>query len=623
MNGENRVGSRLEDAMTEIDTSPYRRLREIGRGAYGKVYLASGPDGFVALKLCIRPDDGDAAPYFREQRALETYVAMPPIEGIVAIRKLVVVPDGKYFYYVMDLADDELRGQDIQPESYRPKTLAEVLEAEGALSLKASVALGLRLAQTLVALQKRHLAHRDIKPGNILMVRGRPVLADIGLLTDMRRDDLSAVGTKGYAPPEQHGLPSGDVFSLGQTLYRVSTGREIDEHGFAPTREADFDAPFFGRWLIIIEKACDPDPLRRYRSAKGLLKDLRALRRAMLFTPYLKSAGIFLAAAAIIGLAIWGTLKIRVRGALTRKEMIEKLLQEKALVLSRAAFATNLDETLAGNVDSKIVDKAVNGFWKDSTLYTEALVDIAFALRAPEGTDLVGEAEKILQVRLGAGMEAAIREEAHRICRYRIEFSQNAIEAFDLAGKEESGARDMLAVILIDAIHNGDFNRCCLDMEAARFLVDEALGKGTMGGRKKLRLNAEDVREYRRRCRAVQDAVLKERMNTAVSLTIRGAYADIGSPDFANRLVETFSRATEIPREEFVDRFAKLLEEGRLLLAKNLAQRYAQMLKAQGQAGKIEWPLSEEDVGRVVGAIARRTGIGEGQIRLAFDAACR
>ena len=609
--------------ITNIDTSPYLRLREIGRGAYGTVYLASGPDGFVALKLCIRPDDGDAAPYFREQRALETYVAMPSIEGIIAIRKLVVVPDGKYFYYVMDLADDELFGRDIVPERYRPKTLAEVLEAEGALSLKASVALGLRLTQTLVALQTRHLAHRDIKPGNILMVRGRPVLADIGLLTDMRRDDLSAVGTKGYAPPERHGLPSGDVFSLGQTLYRVSTGREIDEHGFAPTKESDFEAPFFGRWLAIIEKACDPDPLRRYRSAKGLLKDLRGLRRAMVFTPYLKAASIFLAAVAVVGLAVWSTLRMRVRGALTRREKIEKLLHEKALVLSRAAFATTLDETLAGNVDSKVVDKAVNGFWKDSTLYTEALADIAFALQAPEGTDLVGEAEKILQVRLGAGVEAAIREEARRICRYRVEFSQDAIESFGMAGREESGARDMLAVILVAAVHNEDFNRCCLDMEAARYLVDEALAKGAVGGGKTLRMNADDIREYCRRCRVVQEAVLEERMNTAVILTIRGAYPDIGASGFADRLTEALSRATEIPREEFEKRFAGMLDEGRLLLAFTLAQRQARMLKAQAQAGKIDWPLSEEDVGRVVETIANRTGIGEGQIRLAFDAACR
>ncbi len=611
------------DRMMDIDTTPYRRLREIGRGAYGTVYLASGPEGFVALKLCIRPDGGDAAPYFREQRALETYVAMPPIKGIVAIRKLVVVPDGKYFYYVMDLADDELFGRDIMPERYRPKTLAEVLEAEGALSLKDSVALGLRLAQTLVDLQRRHLAHRDIKPGNILIVRGRPVLADIGLLTDMRRDDLSAVGTKGYAPPERHGLPAGDVFSLGQTLYRVSTGREIDEHGFAPSKESDFDAPFFGRWLAILEKACDSDPLRRYHSAKGLLKDLRSLRRAMVFTPYLKAAGVFLAAVSVIGLAVWSTLRIRVRGALTRKEMIEKLLQKKALVLSRTAFATTLGETLVEKVDSKVVDKAVNGFWKDSTLYTEALVDIAFALQAPEGTDLVGEAEKILQIRLGAGMEAALRAEAHRICHYSIEFTKDAIETFGLAGKEETCAREMLAVILVDAVHNEDFNRCCLDMEAARFLVDEALGKGTVGGRKTLRMNAEDIREYRRRCRVVQEAVRDERMNTAVILTFRGAYADIGAPDFADRLTEAISRATDIPREEFEEHFAKLLDEGRLLLATNLAQRYAQRLKARGKAREISWPLSEEEVGRVVENIAHRTGIGEGQIRLAFDAACR
>ena len=337
----------------------------------------------------------------------------------------------------------------------------------------------------------------------------------------------------------------------------------------------------------------------------------------------LSMAGILMGLTSVIGLTVLGTLQIRVRGALTRKERIEKLLHEKALVLSRTAFATSLGETLAEKVDPKVVEKAVNGFWKDSTLYTEALVDIAFALPAPEGTDIVGEAEKILQVRLGAGLEAAIREEARRTCRYRIEFTQGAIKTFDLPGKEESAAREMLAVILVDAVHNEDFNRCCLDMEAARFLVDETLGKGTVGGRNTLRMNAEDIREYRRRCRVVQEAVLEERMNAAVILTFRGAYPDIGGPNFTDRLTEAISRATDIPRDEFGERFAKLLDEGRLLLAMNLAQRYAQMLKIRGKAGEIDWPLSDEDVGRVVETIAHRTGIGEGQIRLAFDNACR
>ena len=192
-----------------------------------------------------------------------------------------------------------------------------------------------------------------------------------------------------------------------------------------------------------------------------------------------------------------------------------------------------------------------------------------------------------------------------------------------MAGKEKAFARDMLAAILVDAVHNEDFNRCCLDMEAARFLVDEALGKGAMGLRKTLRMTAEDVSEYRRRCRVVQEAVLEERMNTAVILTFRGAYADIGAPNFADRLTEEISRVTDIPRDEFEEHFAKLLDEGRLLLAMNLAQRYAQMLKVRGKAGEIDWPLSEEDVGRVIETIAHQTGIGEGQIRLAFDNACR
>lgn len=262
-----------------MNQQPIEKIREIGHGAYGTVYLTRGADGtFFAHKVCRRPESGDASGYEREKRGVALFSRIPPFDGLIRIRDFRETADGGEFSVSMDLADPEVPGDAPDSPAYRPKTLASVLSAETALPLRDCLRLGVRLSAVLVHLQRHHLAHRDIKPENILFIHGRPVLADVGLVADMR-GAASVVGTPGYVPPENHGTPQGDVFSLGKTLYRASTGREPDEPGFAPCAEADVDAPFFWKWMSVIEKACSPYASRRYRSAKAFHKELARLKR--------------------------------------------------------------------------------------------------------------------------------------------------------------------------------------------------------------------------------------------------------------------------------------------------------------------------------------------------------
>ena len=281
-------------------------VREIGRGAHGIVHLArdSRTGSFAALKVCPRPE-GDAATsaalasWERERRGTALYAALPSHPGLVRILAFDEAADGRSFRVAMELADSE-DGSRFGPSgvracrttdcghcafgiehcaflsAYRPKTLASVLQAEVALPLRECLDLGLRLAGALEFLQSRHLAHRDVKPSNVLYVGGRPVLADVGLVADLR-DAKSLVGTPGYEPPEHHGTPQGDVYSLGRTLARASLGREPEEGGFVPCPEADSDAPGFWRWMQILARACALSPERRYRSAKALRKEISSL----------------------------------------------------------------------------------------------------------------------------------------------------------------------------------------------------------------------------------------------------------------------------------------------------------------------------------------------------------
>ena len=261
----------------------WRLDREIGRGAYGVVYLAEGADGaWAAVKVCRRDEIGEER-YARELRGARLYSAIPSQEGLVRMHELAETPWG--FYVVMDLADDEFDRESPTVESYRPKTLASVIDGEKALPLGECIKLGISLAKGLVALQRHHLLHRDIKPGNVIYVGGRPVLSDPGLVVE-ESAAASLVGTPGYVPPENFTAAAGDVYSLGLTLKAASFGRSIEDIDKGPAIVADTGARFFPAWWRILNKATDPTPSRRYQSAKALLKEVEKLRIGMVIAKF-------------------------------------------------------------------------------------------------------------------------------------------------------------------------------------------------------------------------------------------------------------------------------------------------------------------------------------------------
>ena len=264
--------------MVRVDCGDWRLGREIGRGAYGVVYLATNGKGErAAVKVCRRSDVGDER-YERELRGTKLYSSIPPQEGLVRMR--VFAEESWGFYAVMDLADDEFGGSPDSSDGYRPKTLASVIEGEKALPLKECVKLALSLAKGLAVLQRHHLLHRDIKPGNVLYVGGCPVLSDPGLIVE-ESEAASLVGTPGYVPPEKFTDAASDIYSLGLTLKAASFGRNVEDLDKGPALEADTGATLFPAWWRILNKATDPTPSRRYQSAKALLKDLKALRFKM------------------------------------------------------------------------------------------------------------------------------------------------------------------------------------------------------------------------------------------------------------------------------------------------------------------------------------------------------
>jgi CHASE2 domain-containing sensor protein len=262
--------------------SDHELLSRIGQGAYGEVWLARDLVGsYRAVKIIYRRSFEDSSPFDREFRGIQNYA---PISfshpGLVPILHVGRNERQEYFYYIMQLGDDQRSGPVVDPRSYSARTLSNDLKRLKRLPLPECLRIGIQLCEALEFLHQRNLIHRDIKPSNIIFVQGQPKLADIGLVAPA--GDVSYVGTKDYMGPDGPGTPAADVYSLGLVMYVAAFGLSPRQFSNLPTSllESGKDPSLF-RLNDIILKACDPVAARRYASAAHLRADLMRLMESL------------------------------------------------------------------------------------------------------------------------------------------------------------------------------------------------------------------------------------------------------------------------------------------------------------------------------------------------------
>ena len=88
----------------------------------------------------------------------------------------------------------------------------------------------IHIGAALTHVHQRGLLPLDVKPSNIVVVNGRPILFDFGIARwQMAARPKGVRGTDPYIAPEecllQRITPAADVFGLGVTLYELLTGK--------------------------------------------------------------------------------------------------------------------------------------------------------------------------------------------------------------------------------------------------------------------------------------------------------------------------------------------------------------------------------------------------------------
>ncbi|GAA5483795.1 bifunctional serine/threonine-protein kinase/formylglycine-generating enzyme family protein [Haloferula sargassicola] len=262
-------------------------LRRIGGGAYGEVWLARGVTGALrAVKVLWREDFEDDRGFEREFEGILKYEPVSRDHpGLVNVLHVGRGPgEPPFYYYVMELGDDIVAGSDINPIEYEARTLRSDIKNAGRKRLETAfcIDVGQRLAEALQHLHESGLAHRDVKPANVIFVNNRAKLADIGLVA--ARGQRTFVGTEGFVPPEGPGSAQADVYSLGKVLYEMATGKDRLEFPELPDELPH--GPERKEWLElnrIICGICDPHISRRTITSAGdlakALSDLRAGKR--------------------------------------------------------------------------------------------------------------------------------------------------------------------------------------------------------------------------------------------------------------------------------------------------------------------------------------------------------
>ena len=215
--------SPMSDPVTRLNAAlegRYAIERELGEGGMATVYLADDlkHERKVALKV-LKPELAAVV-------GAERFLAEIKVTANLTHPHILPLHDSGeadgFLFYVMPYVEGE--------------TLRDRIDREKQLPVDEAVALASKVAGALQHAHEHAVIHRDIKPGNILLQDGEPVVSDFGIAlavgaagSNRLTETGLSLGTPYYMSPEQatgdqHVGPSTDTYALGAVLYEMLTG---------------------------------------------------------------------------------------------------------------------------------------------------------------------------------------------------------------------------------------------------------------------------------------------------------------------------------------------------------------------------------------------------------------
>jgi tetratricopeptide (TPR) repeat protein len=256
-------------------------IEVIGRGGSGRVWKGrlKRTSQLVAVKVLTGGAHADARQQERFLREVEILSRLDH-PGVIRLNHFGLTADGYYFSMTYlprgSLSDDRER-------THAPWSVRRAVEAMAAV------------ARAVQHAHDRHVIHRDLKPGNILLADdGRPIVADFGiakLMTGANTTSTSA-GTPCYMAPEQaagHAVDARtDVYGIGAVLYELLTGcppvpagesdadtiRRVADSHTSPVHPMALRPEVPAELDRVILKCLEKEPAHRYQLAAEVADEL-------------------------------------------------------------------------------------------------------------------------------------------------------------------------------------------------------------------------------------------------------------------------------------------------------------------------------------------------------------
>jgi eukaryotic-like serine/threonine-protein kinase len=264
----------------------YQTGERLGSGGMSNVYKATDLilERTVAVKVLAEhlSDDERFVARFRREALAVAKLIHPNIVQVYDTG----VDEGRH-YIVMEYVDG--------------RSGAQILQRQGLIEPESAAEIGMQACAGLDYAHRRGIIHRDVKPGNLMIVGG-PVrggemtvkLTDFGIARAIEQTRItqvgSVVGTAAYLAPEQvrgeEATPATDVYALGVVLYQFLTGRlpyegsslaelAVRQQNETPLAPSTYNNAVPATLGAAVLRALEGDPNRRYASADELSNGLR------------------------------------------------------------------------------------------------------------------------------------------------------------------------------------------------------------------------------------------------------------------------------------------------------------------------------------------------------------